>query len=159
MLSTQVLIIGAGPVGLLSAIVLDRLGISSVLVERRLDRLQAPKAHAVNPRTLEICQRFGVPADDVRAAGASIEDGGQVHFVDVLNGTCFGSLPYERQDDGARAFTPWPLVNIPQPRFEEFLSRRLAQCANTSLLRGLTATNTEESTAPAPRHGRASALA
>ncbi len=145
MLSTQVLIIGAGPVGLLSAIVLDRLGISSVLVERRLDRLQAPKAHAVNPRTLEICQRFGVPADEVRAAGASIEDGGQVHFVDVLNGTCFGSLPYERQDDGARAFTPWPLVNIPQPRFEEFLSQRLAQCANTSLLRGLTATNTEES--------------
>lgn len=145
MLSTQVLIIGAGPVGLLSAISLDQLGISSVLVERRLERLDAPKAHAINPRTLEICQRFEVSADEVRAAGASIEDGGQVHFVDVLNGTCFGSLPFERQGDAARAFTPWPLVNIPQPRFEQFLSQRLAQCKNTSLLRGLTATDTGES--------------
>ncbi len=144
MLSTQVLIIGAGPVGLFAAISLNRLGISCALAERRLERLDAPKAHAVNPRTLELCQRFGIAADDVRAAGASVEDGGQVHFVDVLSGVCFGSLPYERQDDGARAFTPWPLVNIPQPRFEQFLSQRLTQCSETSLLRGLTATRTEE---------------
>ena len=144
MLSTQVLIIGAGPVGLFSAICLSRLGISCVLAERRLERLDAPKAHAVNPRTLELCQRFGVPADEIRAAGASIGDGGQVHFVDTLAGASFGSLPYERQDDDARAFTPWPLVNIPQPRFEQFLSQRLTQCDGTSLLRGVTATQTEE---------------
>ena len=64
----------------------------------------------INPRTLEICERLGVSADDIRASGASIADGGAVHFVDVLSGACFGSLPYERQDEGAREFTPWPLV-------------------------------------------------
>ncbi|MEZ5599041.1 MAG: FAD-dependent monooxygenase [Pseudomonadales bacterium] len=144
MLSTRVLIIGAGPVGLMSAISLDAAGIATVLVDRRLERLDAPRAHAVNPRTLEICQRFGVPADAIRAAGADVRDGGQVHFVDVLGGTCFGSLPYERQDDGARAFTPWPLVNIPQPRFEQFLGQRLAHCEHTALLRGLSAVRVDE---------------
>ncbi len=144
MLSTQVLIIGAGPVGMVAALSLAQSGIRCVLVDKRLERLDAPKAHAVNARTLEICERLGVSADDVRAAGASIDDGGEVHFVDVLNGTCFGSLPYERQDDGAKEFTPWPLVNIPQPKFEEFLSARLTHCAGVSLLRGVTAREVSE---------------
>ncbi len=144
MLSTQVLIIGAGPVGMVAALSLAQSGIRCVLVDKRLERLDAPKAHAVNPRTLEICQRLGVPADDIRAAGASIADGGEVHFVDVLNGTCFGSLPYERQDEGALEFTPWPLVNIPQPKFEEFLSLKLTHCKGVSLLRGVNASNLAE---------------
>lgn len=144
MLSTQVLIVGAGPAGLLSALSLARFGIRTIVVERRIDRSDAPKAHAVNPRTLEICERLGVSADEIRAAGASFEDGGEVHFVDVLNGVCFGSLPYERQDDGARASTPWPLVNIPQPTFEQFLSARLSRVAGVSLLRGVRATRLDE---------------
>lgn len=140
-MKTQVLIVGAGPVGMVSAISLSQAGIHCVLVDKRLDRLDAPKAHAVNPRTLEICERLGISADEIRAAGASIEDGGEVHFMDRLTGPCFGSLPYERQDDGALEFTPWPLTNIPQPRFEEFLNARLARCKGVSLLRGATATN------------------
>ena len=130
MSSTQVLIIGAGPVGMLTALSLSQAGIQCVLVDKRLERLDAPKAHAVNPRTLEICQRLGVEADAIRAVGASHAEGGKVHFMDVLAGTCFGALPYERQDDGALAFTPWPLVNIPQPEFEGFLSRKLAAEGN-----------------------------
>ncbi len=144
MLSTQVLIIGAGPVGMVAALTLAQSGVKCVLVDKRLERLDAPKAHAVNARTLEICERLGVSADDVRAGGASVADGGEVHFVDVLKGTCFGSLPYERQDDGAREFTPWPLVNIPQPKFEEFLSLRLTHCSDVSLLRGVNATDLQE---------------
>ena len=139
MSSTQVLIIGAGPVGMLTALSLSQAGIQCVLVDKRLERLDAPKAHAVNPRTLEICQRLGVEADAIRAAGASHAEGGKVHFMDVLAGTCFGALPYERQDDGALAFTPWPLVNIPQPEFEGFLSRKLADSRNITLLRGVEA--------------------
>lgn len=140
MLTTQVLIIGAGPVGMVAALSLAQSGVRCLLVDKRLERLDAPKAHAVNARTLEICERLGVSAEAIRASGASVADGGQVHFVDVLNGTCFGSLPYERQDDGAKAFTPWPLVNIPQPKFEEFLSLRLTHCDGVSLLRGVNAT-------------------
>lgn len=147
MLSPQVTIVGAGPVGLLSAIALDAQGVSTVVVEKHLARQSAPKAHAVNPRTLEICQRFGISASDIRAAGASIEEGGQVHFVDRLNSRCFGSLPYERQDEDAKAHTPWPLINIAQPRFEQFLEARYSQCTRSTLMRGFIAQRTVESDA------------
>ena len=120
-LNAQVLIVGAGPVGMISALSLARAGIHSIIVERHRERRNAPKAHAINARTLEICERLGLSADKIRGTGASIEDGGLVHFVDTLSSTHFGCLPYERQDDGAREFTPWPLVNIAQPVFECFL--------------------------------------
>ncbi len=58
-LSTPVLIVGAGPIGLLSALLLRAQGIGSIIVERRRERMTAPKAHAVNPRTLEICAQLG----------------------------------------------------------------------------------------------------
>ena len=70
MLSTQVLIIGAGPVGMVAALSLAQSGIRCVLVDKRLERLDAPKAHAVNPRTLEICERLGVSADDITQPAA-----------------------------------------------------------------------------------------
>ena len=97
MLSTQVLIIGAGPVGMTAALSLGQSGVNCIVVDKRLDRLDAPKAHAVNPRTLEICERLGVSADAIRAVGASVADGGEVHFVDVLNGA---SASYTVSSDG-----------------------------------------------------------
>ena len=36
-------------------------------------------------------------------------EGGDVRFVGTLTGTEFGSLPYERQDEGAFESTPFPL--------------------------------------------------
>ena len=61
-----VLIVGAGPVGLFAALLLARQGIRSLVVERRAARLRAPKAHALNPRSLEICRALGIPRDKVR---------------------------------------------------------------------------------------------
>ena len=144
MLSTQVLIIGAGPVGMITALCLAKAEISCVLIDRHKTRRDAPKAHAVNPRTLEICERLGLSADHIRSLGASYEDGGKVHFMDTLSSTCFGALPYERQDDGARAFTPWPLVNIPQPVFEQCLETAVEQDPNITFLQGVTATAFEQ---------------
>ena len=133
-----VLVIGAGPVGLITALSLAEQGVQSLIVERRTQRYGAPKAHAVNARTLEICERLGVSADHIRAEGASIEEGGLVHFMDVLNGQCFGALPYERQDDAVRAFTPFPLTNIAQPKFEDALLAALPDREAITLRRGAT---------------------
>jgi len=123
--TTPILIIGAGPAGQLSALSLARHGIASEIIDRRPDIGSAPKAHAVNARTLEICQSLGVDAEALRAEGASANDGGAVRFVGTLSGPEFGSLPYERQDEGALAHTPYPLTNIPQPKFEAALERHV----------------------------------
>lgn len=140
----QVLIVGAGPVGLLAALLLARQGIASMVVERRKTFGTAPKAHAVNPRTLEICESVGVSAADLRAAGASANDAGFVRFVDTLTGTEFGALPYERQDDAALAFTPFPLSNIPQPKFETALEEAVKSEPLIDLRRGVSCKVIEE---------------
>ena len=136
-----VLIVGAGPVGQLAALLLSCHGIPSLLVDKRLATLTAPKAHAVNPRTLEICDAIGVSAQRLRALGADANDGGDVRFVGTLSGPDFGSLPYERQDEGALQDTPFPLSNIPQPRFEEELINAIAGDVNIQFQRGVECTH------------------
>jgi 2-polyprenyl-6-methoxyphenol hydroxylase-like FAD-dependent oxidoreductase len=51
---TEVLIVGAGPVGLMAAIELRRRGIDVVIVDKRDDVAPWAKAVGVQPRTLEI---------------------------------------------------------------------------------------------------------
>ncbi len=55
-----VLIVGAGPVGLALALGLARQGVASIVLERRTQRTNQPKAAGVLPRTLEILSSLGV---------------------------------------------------------------------------------------------------
>ncbi len=140
---TPVLIIGAGPAGQLSALLLARHGIATDMIDRRADIGTAPKAHAVNARTLEICQSIGIDAQALRAEGASANDAGWVRFVGTLSGPEFGVLPYERQDEDALAHTPYPLTNIPQPKFEAVLEREVGREPLINLRRSVNCTAIE----------------
>ncbi|HBM87553.1 MAG: FAD-dependent monooxygenase [Parvibaculaceae bacterium] len=135
-METQVLIVGAGPVGQMAALLLARQGVQSIIVDRRETRLTAPKAHAVNSRTLEICEAVGVSAEKIRSTGAPADEAGWVRFASTLTGTHFGHLPYERQQDDVKDLTPFPLSNIAQPDFEELLEAELRRCSQVTLLRG-----------------------
>ncbi len=72
MIAVPVLIVGGGPVGLSTSILLSRLGVASRLVERRAGTAIHPKARNINMRTMEIFRQCGVE-DAVRAAGLPIE--------------------------------------------------------------------------------------
>ncbi len=143
-MKTQVLIIGAGPVGLMAALLLSNQGISSIIVERRLERMTAPKAHAVNCRTIEICDQAGVSGDLIRSHGTPPEKAGWVRFVSKLASVEFGALTYERQTDETLAITPFPLINISQPRFEQLVASELQKKDNVCILRGAEANRLEE---------------
>jgi 2-polyprenyl-6-methoxyphenol hydroxylase-like FAD-dependent oxidoreductase len=65
---TQVLIVGAGPVGLTLALDLGRRGVRCILIERNTTSIQLPKMERCNARTMEIYRRLGI-ADRVRDAG------------------------------------------------------------------------------------------
>ena len=67
-MDTEVLIVGAGPVGLTLSIDLGKRGIRCILIEKNDAPLGYPKMERCNPRTMEIFRRLGL-ADTVRAAG------------------------------------------------------------------------------------------
>jgi len=65
---TQVLIVGAGPVGLTLALDLGRRGVRCTLIERNKTSIQLPKMERCNARTMEIYRRLGI-AEKIRDAG------------------------------------------------------------------------------------------
>ncbi|KAG4438937.1 hypothetical protein IFR05_005563 [Cadophora sp. M221] len=122
-----ILIVGGGPTGLLLAHMLTQLGVKSLIIERYPTRLAAPKAHALSPRTLELCRQFDLDVNEIRRIGTNRDDAYWVNFVTSLTGQYVGSLPYERMDAEVLEQTPTMIHNIPQPRFEEFVASRLAE--------------------------------
>jgi 2-polyprenyl-6-methoxyphenol hydroxylase-like FAD-dependent oxidoreductase len=81
---TEVLVVGAGPTGLMAGLVLSRRGIAAVLVDRKAGPTRESKALAVQSRTMEIYDQLGL-ADKVVAEafpattmkiGSSIAPGG-----------------------------------------------------------------------------------
>jgi 2-polyprenyl-6-methoxyphenol hydroxylase-like FAD-dependent oxidoreductase len=63
----EVLVVGAGPVGLTIALDLARRGIRTLLVEKRERPVRLPKMERSNPRTMEIYRRLGM-VERIRAA-------------------------------------------------------------------------------------------
>jgi 2-polyprenyl-6-methoxyphenol hydroxylase-like FAD-dependent oxidoreductase len=132
-----VTIAGGGVVGITLALLLARRGIRTVVLEQAREPQTLPRAHAVNPRTIEILDaELGIGAAQLRAVAAPPELTSEVRFVTTLSGHCFGTLPYERQDDDVLAVTPAALLNVPQPALESILLGRAAAEPFVDLRRG-----------------------
>jgi 2-polyprenyl-6-methoxyphenol hydroxylase-like FAD-dependent oxidoreductase len=69
---TEVLIVGAGPTGLMAALVLARRGVPAVLVDRKAGPTLESRALAVQARTMEIYDQLGL-ADEVLAGSYRAE--------------------------------------------------------------------------------------
>ncbi|MBP1784107.1 2-polyprenyl-6-methoxyphenol hydroxylase-like FAD-dependent oxidoreductase [Micromonospora sp. HB375] len=85
-----VLVVGAGPVGMVTALALARHGVACVLVDQGFETSVHPKLDYVNARSMEFFRQFGL-ADDVRAAGVAPE-----HRSDVIWSTGLAGEPITR---------------------------------------------------------------
>lgn len=133
--TSQFLVVGAGPTGLFAAYLLGKQGFSCTIVERRAKQLGQPKAHAINPRTLEIFRQAGLDVAKLRGLGASADDAFWVQFVSGLTGLHLGKLPYERQDEDVKKLTPEPLLNVSQTILEQFLQEAALDTGKVSIHR------------------------
>jgi 2-polyprenyl-6-methoxyphenol hydroxylase-like FAD-dependent oxidoreductase len=82
-----VLVVGAGPTGLMMASELARQGIKCRIIDKAAEPMPLSKALTIHARTLEIFEKIGIVDEfvtrGVRAHGASIYAGGKriVHFL------------------------------------------------------------------------------
>ncbi|MEM7412367.1 MAG: FAD-dependent monooxygenase [Myxococcota bacterium] len=121
---TPVLIIGAGPTGLVLSILLSRFGVDSLLVERNPSTCDHPQAHVVNQRSMEIFRALGID-EEIRAAALPLERGGHVRWVRSMSGDEFARLslvPKREALPSLAALSPSPPVSCAQDRIEPRLS-------------------------------------
>ncbi|WP_238364526.1 FAD-dependent oxidoreductase [Mesobacterium pallidum] len=82
---TDVLIVGAGPCGLMLANELGRRGIRVILVDREATVATAPQANATQARTMEHYRRLGF-ADEIRALGMPDDHPTDVAYFTTFSG-------------------------------------------------------------------------
>ena len=116
-MAPQVLIVGAGPTGLVLAIRLARHGIAVRIVDQNSGPGQASRAMAVHARTLEFYRQLGF-ADAVVNLGIKIE---AIHLREA--GEDIAEL---RLKDMGAGLSPYPFVlAFPQDDHERFLVEQL----------------------------------
>lgn len=130
--STDVLVVGAGPVGLLLACELQRLSVDYLLVERSSQRSYFCKALGVTPRTLELFESLGIAQEGI---DSGVWLTGQTNFE---NGVETGS--HDLNWDGL----PYGFLALPQYDTERILEACLNRYGG-SVSRGLTLTEFAES--------------
>ncbi|MFC4602720.1 FAD-dependent oxidoreductase [Rhodococcus kronopolitis] len=114
--STDVLVVGAGPVGLTVALELRRHGVDVTVVERLAQRAPFAKAVGIQPRTLELWDSMGVvrPALD-----AGITMRGQLVYVD--------GAPTARLELSLPEQVPYRFLALPQYETERVLAEALTE--------------------------------
>src|SRR6187431_1957991 len=117
-MQTDVLIVGAGPTGLVLALWLSKLGVRFRIVDRSAAPGETSRALAVHARTLEFHHQIGL-AEEVVAAGIKIE-----RITVREKARAVGRLPL---GDFGAGLSPFPFVlALPQDVHERILLARLA---------------------------------
>lgn len=120
---TPVIIVGGGPVGLATAIMLSNLGVASILVERKGSTSRHPKARGVNARAMELLRLIGCETP-LRQAAEPAELVSAFATGDHLNAENFRRIPFGAADLDEITLTPAPGVVTSQDVVEEILYAR-----------------------------------
>jgi|FEC22Drversion2_1045045.scaffolds.fasta_scaffold00172_18 2-polyprenyl-6-methoxyphenol hydroxylase-like FAD-dependent oxidoreductase len=139
----DVIVVGAGPVGLSLAIDLGRRGVRCLLIERSPTTLPYPKMDRSNARTMEFYRRIGI-ADRVRALGYPPDNPMDVFLCTRLSDPPIATLKYpsvtERRQqiadspNGAFLLEPYQLVS--QNKLEPLLKEVAEATPNVTLRYG-----------------------
>ncbi len=137
---TDVLIVGAGPVGLTLAIDLGRRGVRCTLIEKKDAPQFLPKMERCNARTMEIFRRMGL-CEQIRAAGLPADVPMDVYVALALNEAPLLRLPYPSvaqakreiaaRNDGTMPLEPYQLIS--QYTLEPLLKAEAERLASVTL--------------------------
>ena len=139
-LDAPVLIVGAGPSGMVSALCLAQLGIPSVVVERAEGLSTHPKAHELNARSIEILMSLGFTLDALEAEASPASEAARIVFCKTL-GEEFGRIDLldAKHDPGKYARhlrAAQPYLNLSQVELEKRLLERVRSSESITVLFG-----------------------
>lgn len=125
MVDADIIVVGAGPVGMVATLLAANHGLEVMLLERSAERHRQSRAIGITPPSLEILQRIGLCAPFIASGIAvrSVRIHNRFRMLCTMN---FDQLPGE---------FPYVLA-IPQHMTEALLEESVARTASIHLLRG-----------------------
>src|SRR5882757_4209457 len=133
--SFEVVVVGGGPVGLVSAIQLGRAGIETLLLERRATFSTHPKSGGIHARTMEIYRQLGI-SDLIQENGRSANGALTLGWMTSLNGIEIGSISVgasEEDQERFRTWSPETMVSCTQDIYEPILGEVVGRYPSVSL--------------------------
>ena len=129
-----VLVIGAGPTGLASALLLEQQGVETCIVERRAGPQRAPAAHVIRKRPMEVLSLLGVDAE-IRRQMPKLP----IHYIvwcATLGGAEAGRLDLRASRDAGADPDEEIWTNCPQNRLEPVLLERARRAPEATIVAG-----------------------
>jgi putative polyketide hydroxylase len=124
----EVAVIGGGPCGLLTALLLARRGIRCAVFERKIELLDHPRAMGISRRTAEILQQLGL-REAMRTDNLNT-DGTLAIWAESLTGEIYGRVPLHTDDP---AVAPYSGFHCPQTLTERVLLDALEREQSASI--------------------------
>jgi 2-polyprenyl-6-methoxyphenol hydroxylase-like FAD-dependent oxidoreductase len=116
-IDTEVLVLGAGPVGLTLAVDLGRRGVRCTLIEKKPAPQFLPKMERCNARTMEMFRRMGL-AERIRAAGLDRGVPMDVYIVLAMNEAPLLRLPYPSVAEAQAQIAACPDGSMPREPYQ-----------------------------------------
>src|SRR4029077_9861983 len=150
-MDTQVIIVGAGPVGLTLAVDLGLRGVRCILLEKKLEPQFLSKMERCNARSMEMFRRIGL-ADELRAAGLTTDSVMDVYIILNMTRAPLLHLNYPSVDmareqtrkvnDGSMPLEPYQLIS--QYTLEPVLKRAAERFPSVAVRYGTELVDFEE---------------
>ncbi|XP_026407497.1 uncharacterized protein LOC113302769 [Papaver somniferum] len=130
-----VLIVGAGPVGLVLSILLTKLGVKCAVIEKSSSFSQHPQAHFINNRTMEVFRKLDGLAEEIERLQPPVDLWRKFIYCTSLYGSMLGSVDHMQPQDFKRVVSPVSVAHFSQYKLTKLLLKQLEKlnfCVCTS---------------------------
>ncbi|XP_074271320.1 uncharacterized protein LOC141595251 [Silene latifolia] len=120
-----VLIVGAGPVGLLLSILLTKLGVKCAVLEKSTTFSRHPQAHFINNRSMEVFRKLDGLADEIQQFQPPVDLWRKFIYCTSLSGSILGSVDHMQPQDFEQVVSPVSVAHFSQYKLSECLLNKL----------------------------------
>lgn len=120
-----VLIVGAGPVGLVLSMLLTKLGVRCAVLEKSKSFSEHPQAHFINNRSMEVFRKLDGLAEEIQRSQPPVDLWKKFIYCNSLTGSILGSVDHMQPQDFEQIVSPVSVAHFSQYKLTRLLLKQL----------------------------------